>query len=256
MKIVACFKVVHDERDLVIGPDGTVSLDRAGLRVGDYDLNALEAGARLKAEDGELIGLTIGGPEVKDSKTRKSVLARGLDALTVLEDPALGDADAGTTAVVIMSAVRSIGDCDLVICGEGSADRYAQQVGAQVAARLGWPYVNAVSVVERAGSGLTVERTLENEIETLAVPLPAVISVSADSNSPRIPTMKDILGAGKKPSQDLSLADLGIPMPTSSVTVSPERAPASRDRAGTLFEAGQTAEFFSAVRQLMGKDAK
>ncbi|MFV0452846.1 MAG: putative electron transfer flavoprotein FixA [Propioniciclava sp.] len=256
MKVIACFKVVHDERDLVTGADGTVSLDRAGLRVGDYDLNAIEAGVQLKTAEGELVGLTVGGPEVTDSKVRKSVLARGLDALTVVHDPSLADADADATAVVVAAAVKSVGDCDVVICGEGSADRYAQQVGAQVAARLELPYVNAVSRLELSDAGLTLERTLENEVETLAVSLPVVISVAADSNSPRIPTMKDILGAGKKSTTELSLDDVGVELPAATVTVGPEKVPAMGDREQKVFETGQTAEFFGALRQLIGKDAK
>ena len=46
---------------------------------------------------------------------------------------------------------------------------------------------------------MTVERTLEDVVETVEVPLPAVVSVTPDIALPRIPGMKDILAAGKKP---------------------------------------------------------
>ena len=57
---------------------------------------------------------------------------------------------------------------------------------------------------------LLVERSLEDEVEVLEVPLPAVLSVTTDINQPRLPTMKEILKAGKKPVTEWSLADLGI----------------------------------------------
>ena len=185
----------------------------------------------------------------------------------MVAEESLGSADAGTTARVLASALGREG-FDLVVCGEGSSDRYAQQVGAQVAARLGVPYVNAVSAVS-AGSGVVVvQRTLEDEVETLEVTLPAVISMTSDAYTPRIPSMKDILGAGKKPIVEWSLADLDEAVPESTSLrswlakaagvsrVGPERAPEAVPRAKVMYEAGQAGEFFSAVRQLMGKGAK
>ncbi len=256
MKLVACFKVVRDERDLVVAPDRSVTPGVGGLRVGDYDLNAIEAGVQLAADGGELLVLTAGGEEVRDSKLRKGVLSRGASALTAVVDPDLTTADAGATAEVLAAALGSMDGVDLVLCGEGSADRYSQQVGAQLAARLGLPYLNAVSRIEVSADGLVVERTLESVVETLAVPLPAVLSVTSDLNSPRIPSMKDILGAARKPVVEKTLAELGLELAAATATTGPERAPEARARAGVIYEAGQAAEFFAALRQLIGKDAK
>lgn len=255
MKTVACYKVVHDEQDLVVAPDRTVSFDRAGLRIGDYDLNALEAAAQLAAaSSGEALALSVGGAEVRDTKLRKSVLSRGLDAAVLVVDDSLAGADSGATAQALAQAVASIGEVDVIVCGEGSADRYAQQVGAQLAAILRLPYVSGVSSVEQSADGLLVERTLEDQVETLAVSLPAVISVTADANSPRIPSMKDILGAGKKPVTELEAA--AVDPVTATITVQPERAPQQRQRSAKVYQAGDAAEFTAAVRRLLGKDAK
>jgi electron transfer flavoprotein alpha/beta subunit len=57
---------------------------------------------------------------------------------------------------------------------------------------------------------LRVERSLEDEIEVLDVPLPAVLSVTTDINQPRLPSMKEILKASKKPVTEMTLADLGL----------------------------------------------
>ena len=59
-----------------------------------------------------------------------------------------------------------------------------------------------------------VERTLEDEVEVLNVPLPAVLCVTSDINTPKIPAMKAILGAGKKPVTQWSAADINwVPVP-------------------------------------------
>ena len=52
------------------------------------------------------------------------------------------------TARVLAAAVKQLDDVSLVLCGEGSADRYAQQVGVQLGELLGLPTVNAVSSIE------------------------------------------------------------------------------------------------------------
>ena len=51
MNIVVCYKIVPDEQDAVVQADRTLSFERAALKIGDYDLNAVEAGAHLKAGD-------------------------------------------------------------------------------------------------------------------------------------------------------------------------------------------------------------
>ena len=72
-------------------------------------------------------------------------------------------------------------------CGDGSADEYAQQVDVQLAARLGVPSVNAVTAIKAEGDSMVVERTLEDVVEEVEVPLPAVVSVTPDVAVPRIP---------------------------------------------------------------------
>ena len=79
------------------------------------------------------------------------------------------------------------------------SDLYAQQVSLLLGEMLHIPAINGVSkILSLVDNTLTVERALEDEIETLSIPLPAAIAVSTDINSPQIPSMKAILGAAKK----------------------------------------------------------
>ena len=151
MNIVACYKIVPDAQDIEVGADGALRLDRAQWVLGEYDLVAIEAAAQLAAAtDGSAVLLSAGGEKLNDTKLVKAALSRGADELYRVVDPALEDADAFQTASVLAAALRKI-DFDLVVCGEGSADRYSQQVGLLVGALLGLPVVNATGSVRAEG---------------------------------------------------------------------------------------------------------
>ncbi len=201
MNVIACYKIVPDEQDIVVNGDRTLSLDKAALKVGQYDLNAVEAGAQLaEASGGKLTVLSAGGAEAENSKMKKSILSRGPQENFVCVSPVMAGADAGLTAKVLCEAVKKMEGWDLVLCGEGSSDLYSQQVGIQLGERLGLPTLNAVSKITDAGDKkVIVERSLEDEVEVIEVGLPAVLSVTSDINITRVPTMKEILAAGKKP---------------------------------------------------------
>lgn len=69
-------------------------------------------------------------------------------------------------------------------------------------ALLGAANVNAVSGISAGAEGtVRVERTLEDCAEVLDVRLPAVLSVTSDICPSKIPSMRDIMGAGKKPAE-------------------------------------------------------
>lgn len=201
MKIIAAFKVVPDDQDIQVFEDGTLDYSKAKGVVSAYDLSAIEAAALLASEnDGStVVAMTVGPASIDDSKLKKNVLARGVDELYLVADDAYADMDARATAAALAKLTADVGAYDLILCGDGSADNYAQQVDVQLAAKLGLPVVNGVTKITAKGKAVEVERTLEDVVETVEVPLPAVVSVSPDIASPRIPGMKDILAASKKP---------------------------------------------------------
>ncbi len=212
MKIVTCYKLVPEENDIRVADDRTLDLSGAAWKVGQYDLNAVEAAMNIakEAAGSEVIALTCGGEIVDNSKLKKSILSRGPQQMVGIMDESLAHADSYAVANVLKTAVENIGDVDLIFCGEGSGDIYSQQVGSSLGALLGWTTVNAVNAVSVEEDGkLLVERALETGVEVLKVTLPAVLSVTAGINTPRIPSMKEIMGAGKKPMKVISLAESG-----------------------------------------------
>ena len=202
MNIVVPIKVPADDQDIVVAADRSLDDSKAHRIVSAYDLNALEAAAQLaSAHDGsKVVAVSVADAKADDSKLKKGVLARGVDELAMIADDACADLDAHATAAVLAQLIAAQGAFDLVVCGDGSADNYAQQVDVQLADALGLPVVTAVSSVSVEGGVATCDRMLESQIQTVQVDLPAVVSVVPDAASPRIPGMKDILAAGKKPS--------------------------------------------------------
>ena len=139
----------------------------------------------------------------------KDALARGADEAYLVQEDCLAGSDPAMTADVLARAVHKIGDCDLILCGEGASDNYNQQVGPRLAVLMGWPAVTYVHQIRLAGRQMTAERKLDDGTEIVAVDLPVVVTVAGDINQPRIPGLKQIMGAGKKPITVLTFADLG-----------------------------------------------
>ncbi|WP_165047076.1 MULTISPECIES: electron transfer flavoprotein [unclassified Adlercreutzia] len=235
MNTVACYKVVADAQDIVANDDRTLRFDKASYVLGEYDLNAIEEAVRVASDtQGRAVLLSAGDARLSDSKLRKAALSRGATEQFCVVDEGMARADALQTAAVLAAALQRIG-FDLAFFGEGSADAYGQQTGALVGALLDVTVVNAVSAVRVDGGAVVVERSLEGEVEVLELAAPAVISVTSDANLPRIPQLKDILAAGKKPSTTWTVDELGAAC-APCVEVASMLAPQSVARKQVIYE--------------------
>ena len=206
--VIACFKWVVDEAYIRTGPSGDLDFSSVDYKIGEYDRNAIEEAVRLKGPLGATaIVVTVGPPEA--AKGVKDALSRGADQAYFATDGSFGKLDSSQTAFTLAFIIRTrIKQYDLIICGEGSSDLYAHQVGPRLAERLGIPCISFVQKVSAAGNQIVAERRLDEGVEVVAVPLPALITVLPDINVPRIPGVKDTLMAGKKPSMQISKQEL------------------------------------------------
>ena len=210
MKIITCYKCVPDEQDIAVNnADGSLDFSKADAKISQYDLNAIEAACQLKqqAAEAQVTALSVGGKALTNAKGRKDVLSRGPDELIVVIDDQFEQALPQQTASALAAAAQKAG-FDLILCGDGSSDLYAQQVGLLVGEILQLPVINAVSAIQRQGNTLVIERTLEDDVEVIELSVPAVLCVTSDINVPRIPSMKAILGAGKKPVNQWQAIDI------------------------------------------------
>lgn len=240
MNVLVCFKSVYDDVAIRTNPDKTLDYQAVPHVVSLYDLNAIEAATQFIEADPDartLIALTVGDTKIHDTTMRKNVAARGASEVYLVMDDALEDAETYQTAQTVAAAVRQIGDIDLIICGDGSADVYAHQMGIQLGEILGIPNVNAVIDFEAEDDVIKVTRELDDEIEHIEVKTPAVLSVLSDMAQPRICQVKDIMTAGRKPVHELSLADLDLELPQSNYCIIETKVPEPTPRKMVFFEA-------------------
>jgi electron transfer flavoprotein beta subunit len=195
-----------------IAADGTLDWSRAKPGISEYDPVAIEV-ARQHADSvgAELVGISVGSPEVASSLAKKAALSRGLDRVVLVGDDELAEAGSTLTGQVIAATVRFLGDVDLVFTGDSSVDMGAHLVPSTIGGALGWPVVTEVLRIANTPDGLIVTQVMEGGVRELKVGGPCVIAVTSDAAVPKIPGMREILAAGKKPAVELPLAELGLP---------------------------------------------
>ncbi len=64
---------------------------------------------------------------------------------------------------------------------------------------MGIPCICYVQKIEIQGNTVVAERKTDEGAELVSCPLPLLVSVVPDINTPRIPGLRDTLAAGKKP---------------------------------------------------------
>ena len=211
LKIITCFKWVVDEADIKIDAGSrALVLDRASYKTSEYDRNAIEEAVRLRELHGASVtAATVASPSAKNCI--KDVLSRGPDKLMFVNDPAFPDLEPSQTSGILAAAIKAQGDFDLIICGEGSSDLYAQQVGPALAEKLGIACVTCARTLsyDETANSVVAERKLDDVFEVVSAPLPALVTVTPDINTPRIPSLKQILEAARKPVDQVVMSDLG-----------------------------------------------
>lgn len=210
MKILALVKYSLDVAEIRVDP-ATRALRMNGVpeRFGDLDKGAVEVAVRLKEKSDAVVEVLCLGPPAARRAT-KDVLAMGADEATVIEDPYDGAADAAVAVRVLEAAIRKRGPFDLIICGFASDDGYSHQTGPRLAERLGLPFVSYACEIGLDDGTLIAARDLEDGLQTVSVPLPAIVSVAEEAFVPRRVTLLQAMKAQKKPTNAWSLEDLSL----------------------------------------------
>lgn len=207
--IITCYKWVLDEADIRVEGNGSLNMERAGRKISEYDKNAIEAAVQIQEKaGGSVVAVSLGGPELKSSA--KDALSRGPERAVLAIDEKFAGADSQTTALGLVGAIKAAGAYDIIVCGDGSADEYAQQVGPRVAALLDIPCVTGINKLDVTETGIRAERKLEDGIEVVEAAFPVLITVLPDLNKARIPGLKQVMGASKKEVKVVDAAALGL----------------------------------------------
>ncbi|WP_130411819.1 electron transfer flavoprotein subunit beta/FixA family protein [Xylanimonas ulmi] len=214
MRIVVLLKYVPDITSDRRFADGRVVRDPGEGSLNELDENAVEAALRLveaQPDGGEVVAVTL-APPTADIALRKA-FQLGVHRGVRVSDDALAGSDYFGTTAALAAAVRRLGDqapVDLVITGMAALDGLGSVVPALLAEELGWPQLTLATSVSLDGSTLTITRESDDVAQTLAAPLPVVLSVTDSANSPRYPNFKLIMAARTKPIEEWTAADLEL----------------------------------------------
>ena len=181
LNIIVLAKQVPDTRNVggdAMNADGTINRAALPAIFNPEDLNALEQALRLKEEhSGSRITVLTMGPQ-RAADILREALYRGADEAVLLSDRAFAGADTLATSYALAAAIKKIGCCDIVLCGRQAIDGDTAQVGPQVAQQLGISQVTyARRIVSLQDGHITVERGIENGVETVKAPLPLLLTV-------------------------------------------------------------------------------
>jgi electron transfer flavoprotein beta subunit len=247
--IIACFKWVIDEAYIRKGSSGNLDFSSVDYKISDYDRNAIEEATRLKSiHGGTVIAMTVGTPEA--TKGIKDALSRGPDQACFIADAAFSSLEPSQAAAILADVISSrFADYDLILCGEGSSDLYAQQVGARLAEHLGIPCISFAQKVDLDGERVVAERRVEEGIEVVAASLPALVTVLPEINAPRIPGVKDTLMASRKPVMTIRKEDLPVPHEAFLQTVSMTAARMDRRCEKFSADTAEITRFVDALRR-------
>ena len=212
MNIAVCVKEVPSATSHRRLDPATGRLDRSGdSEPNPFDVHALEEAIRIRergADVAEIVAVCM-GPESAQRILTKA-LALGADRAVLVTDPALAGSDIAGTAYVLATVLEKQ-DADLVVLGQQAADGDCYVMAAAVADHMRRPLVTQVAELDARGAkSCTAKRQAEHGYDLIEAPLPAVISVSDAINTPRLPSIKAIMGAKRKPLDTLSAADLDL----------------------------------------------
>ncbi|MFP5361326.1 MAG: electron transfer flavoprotein subunit beta/FixA family protein [Thermoleophilia bacterium] len=212
MKICVLVKEVPDAAvEKRINPS-TGRMDRSGERnLNPYDTHAIEAAMQVReggeVEVEEIVAVTM-GPDTAVRALHKAV-SLGADRSVHLSDDALAGSDVVATGYALAKVLERESP-DLVLLGQQSDDGECYTIGAVVADYLQMPSLTQVIKMDVTPGTLRCERQAEYGYDTVEIELPAVISVGDAINEPRYPSLKAIMGAKKKPLDNVGIGDVAI----------------------------------------------
>ena len=185
LKIVVLAKQVPDTRCVgkdAMNADGTINRSALPAIFNPEDLNALEQALRLKdAHPGSTVTMLTMGPG-RAAEIIREGLYRGADNGYLLTDRAFAGADTLATSYALATAIRKIGEYDIIVGGRQAIDGDTAQVGPQVAEKLGLPQITYVEEIQEVKDGrIRVKRHIDGGVETVEGPLPIVLTVNGSA---------------------------------------------------------------------------
>jgi electron transfer flavoprotein beta subunit len=211
MNFVVCVKLTPDTESLGQIAPAVALTEEAGVPMvlNPWDEFAVEEALRQQESLGEgaVTAVTLGGEPAVEALRR--AVAMGAGSGLRVADARFARLDTWGKAHVMAAAIRTLPDVGIVFTGRQSVDNGSGMFSAGLADALGWPLVSSVSAVVSIENGtLTVRRSLDEDLQTVQIVLPAVVSVSKEINEPRFPSFLNVRKAARATYPVLGVAEL------------------------------------------------
>lgn len=198
MKIIVLIKQVPDmEKVKFDRENGRIDRSSAGTEINPFDLNALEAALQISENiNAKVTALTMGPLQAEEAL--REAIARGADEGILLTDIKFGGSDVKATSNILASAIKKIGEYNLIIAGMQTVDGDTGQVGPEIAGYLGIPHISYVEKVkEYTKDNIEVICSMWDSQYLKRGKYPILLTVTKDVNVPRLPSFKNKIKARK-----------------------------------------------------------
>jgi electron transfer flavoprotein beta subunit len=198
LKIAVCLKRVPDTTTKIVLSADSRTIDESGVKFipNPYDEFAIEEAIKLKetAGSGETVVIALGPDAAQE--TIRTALAMGIDRGVLLQST--GSVDGLEVARALAAELKG-GGYDLIPFGKMAVDDYNHQVGPMTAELLELPCITTVAHLKVSDRTVEADREIEGGLEVVTCSLPAVLTCDKGLNNPRLPSLKGIMAAKKKP---------------------------------------------------------
>lgn len=195
MKILVCISKTPETTAKIAFKDGNTAYDESGVQfiMNPYDeWYALVRAVELKEATGGSVTVINVGPATNDVVIRKALAIGADDAIRVNAEP-------HSSMYVAKQIAEHAQGFDLILTGKETIDYNGSEVGAMIAEYLDLPYISYGTNLEVADGKATVIRDIEGGTETSETALPVVVSAAKGMAEQKIPNMRGIMMAKRKP---------------------------------------------------------
>ena len=220
MKFIVCIKHVPDATSPLRIKDGRIDASAGRMALNAFDASAAEGAiAFTERYGGEVHALLAGPPEAREAL--RKTLAMGATAGVHLHVREGEKSPVGQACAQILANHVRTETFDAILCGKQAQDTDAGVTPAMLAELLGLPFIgNAIALAPDpdgpAANRLLVTRQADAHQEITRMETPCVISCSNNMCDPRIPTIRGVMAARKKPIQ-VKTVDTPAGLPAMSV---------------------------------------
>jgi electron transfer flavoprotein beta subunit len=224
VKILVAVKRVVDAnfRVRVKADNSGVELDNVKMSMNPFDEIAVEEAVRLK-EAGtatEIVVVSIGPAKAED--TLRQALAMGADrAMLVVHDGKTESLGVAKT----LAKIAANESPDLILLGKQAIDDDTNATGQMLAALMQCGQGTFASKIAITDGKATVTREVDGGLQTLELPLPAVVTADLRLNAPRFVSLPNIIKARSKPLAKTTAAELGVDLTPRLKTLRVEEPP-------------------------------